>query len=362
MLRIENLKKTFPIGQGKVQALQGVSFVVSEGEFFSLLGPSGSGKSTALRCVAGLERPESGEIFIDGMCVYSSATGVSVPPDERPIGMVFQSYAIWPHQDVFQNVAFPLLYGSKGPRPSKAQIRESVLEALRLVQMEAYHDRPSTQLSGGQQQRVALARALVRKPKVLLLDEPLSNLDAKLREEMRVELKELTRSLGITSFFVTHDQLEALAMSERIGVIMEGKLVEIGEPHAVYTHTQNQRVATFLGAANTLPGRVTQVTPQATLETPLGALSVRGANGIGLDENTWVAIRPEAIMCSRHPEALPNTYAGKVTRAIFLGSFVDGEVQIREHTLRVNLNPYDDFGLGDDIYIHIPAERCQIVS
>ena len=362
MLSIRGLRKTFALGKGQVNALAGVSLEVAETDFFTLLGPSGSGKSTALRCVAGLEHPEQGEIIIGEKCVFSSERGIRVPPDERPIGMVFQSYAIWPHMDVFHNVAFPLLYGSKGRRPPREDIRKSVREALAKVQMEEYETRPATQLSGGQQQRVALARALVRKPRLLLLDEPLSNLDAKLREEMRVELKDLTRALGITSFFVTHDQLEALAMSDWIGVIMDGVLVETGRPDEVYKKSYDRRVAAFLGIANTFDGRVIAVTPQARLDTVMGPLALGTPDGLAVDTAAAIAVRPEAIMCSRTPPASKiNVFEGTVRRATFLGTFVDGDVQVGEQTLRVSFNPYESFAPGEHVYVHIPPDRCQIL-
>ena len=362
MLSIRGLRKTFAVGKGQVNALTGVSLEVAEADFFALLGPSGSGKSTALRCVAGLEHPEHGEIIIGDRCVFSSERGIRVPPDERPIGMVFQSYAIWPHMDVFHNVAFPLLYGSKGRRPPRTEIRAAVREALAKVQMEDYEQRPATQLSGGQQQRVALARALVRKPRLLLLDEPLSNLDAKLREEMRVELKELTRALGITSFFVTHDQLEALAMSDWIGVIMDGALIATGRADEVYKNSYNRRVADFLGIANTFDGRVVAVAPEARLDTAIGKLAVGGPDGLAVDKAATVAIRPEAVKCSRtSPASKVNLFEGTIKRATFLGTFVDGEVQIGEHTLRVSFNPYESFAPGERVYVHIPPDRCQIL-
>lgn len=295
--------------------MRGVSLEVAQGDFFTLLGPSGSGKSTALRCVAGLEFPDSGEIFIGDDCVYSSERGIRLPTDERPIGMVFQSYAIWPHMSVYENVAFPLAHGAKRSQRPPGGIEENVMEALALVHMEDYGQRPATQLSGGQQQRIALARALVRKPRLLLLDEPLSNLDAKLREDMRIELKELTVNLGITSFFVTHDQLEALAMSEQIGVIIDGSIVETGRPREIYARPQSARVADFLGFSNQLAGRVVETGELLLLETEIGRLSVPSAGHDPANGTTAVAIRAEAIVCSREePTVADNVFQGIVER------------------------------------------------
>ena len=358
MLTIRNLRKTFPLDRGRVSALKGISLEVGQGDFFTLLGPSGSGKSTALRCVAGLEHPDEGEITIGGECVFSSERGIVVPPDRRPIGMVFQSYAIWPHMDVFGNVAFPLQHGS-ATSMRRDDVKSAVAEALALVKMSGYEHRPATQLSGGQQQRVALARALVRKPRLLLLDEPLSNLDAKLRDEMRIELKELTRRLAITSFFVTHDQVEALAMSEWIGVIMEGELVQLGRPADVYTSTHDRRVAAFLGIANTFEGTVVSLGLQAQVRTGLGKLTLAAAAGARVDQAAAVAIRPEAILCSRErPAAGDNVFQGTVRRATFLGGLIEGEVEIAGNLLRVSFNPYQSFAPGEQVFVHVPAERC----
>jgi iron(III) transport system ATP-binding protein len=362
MLKIKALRKTYDMARGKVHALKGVDFDVAEGEFFTLLGPSGSGKSTVLRCVAGLEFPQAGEIFIGDECVYSSERKIQVPPDERPIGMVFQSYAIWPHMDVFNNVAFPLLYGTRGPRPPREEIRKAVAEALRVAQMSGYEDRPATQLSGGQQQRVALARALVRRPKLLLLDEPLSNLDAKLREEMRVEVKEITRAMGITAFFVTHDQVEALVMSDRIGVIMEGGLVEVGSPYAMYTHTRDKRVANFLGTTNNLEGQLQRVGHAAVVATEIGPLAVELDDAGLASGSATVSVRPEAIECSREkPADATNVFEGVFKRVSFLGSFVEGELQLGARALKVVLNPYSTFAAGERAYVRLPRERLQVV-
>jgi iron(III) transport system ATP-binding protein len=362
MLKINNLRKSFIVDKGEVGAVKDVSIDIGEGQFFTFLGPSGSGKSTTLRCIAGLEQPEDGEIFIGGECVFSARRHILVPPEERPIGMVFQSYAIWPHMDVFHNVAFPLLYGARGKKRSKSEIEAKVKDALKQVQMDGLINRPATQLSGGQQQRVALARALVRKPKLLLLDEPLSNLDAKLREEMRVELKEVARSVGITTFFVTHDQVEALALSDVIGVIMNGELVEMGTPYEMYVRPKNKLVAEFLGTANTLKGQVARAGNNGLVDTELGPIAVDlSASEARLNESVFVVIRPEGMVCSREPGgASENIFEGTVKRALFLGNFVDGEIQIKGKVLRALLSPHQVFLPGERVYVHVPADRCQV--
>src|SRR3989441_5551037 len=231
-LIVEDLHMTYQTAAGPVRAVRGVSFIVEPGAFFTLLGASGCGKTTTLRCVAGLEAPEHGRIAIGDTVVYSSAERIAEPPYRRDIGMVFQSYAIWPHLSVFDNVAFPLVSGRR--RFSRQEVHEKTRRALRLVQLDHLADRPAPFLSGGQQQRVALARALVAESTVLLLDEPLSNLDAKLRAEMRFELKSLVKSLGVTTLYVTHDQMEALTMSDSVAVMHEGVFVEEATPKALY--------------------------------------------------------------------------------------------------------------------------------
>src|SRR3954463_9738866 len=255
MIRVAGLRKTYL--PGHPPAVDDVSFTVERGQFYTLLGPSGCGKTTTLRCIAGLERPDSGTIRIDGKAVSSSETGEWIPGNRRAIGMVFQSYAIWPHLTVFENVAFPLRYGDA--RVSSADIKARVRKALELVHLQDYVDRPSPHLSGGQQQRLALARAFVMEPKVLLLDEPLSNLDAKLREEMRVELRHLVKSLGITTVFVTHEQIEALTLSDVIAVMDEGTIAQEGTPSDIYKKPSSPFVADFIGQSNLLPATVASV-------------------------------------------------------------------------------------------------------
>src|SRR4051812_24558536 len=246
-IEVEDLE----IRYGTVLAVNGVSFRVEAGEQLTLLGPSGCGKTTTLRAIAGLGRPSAGAIRIGGQAVYSGREGINVPAEKRGLSMVFQSYAIWPHMTVFENVA----YGLRGRRRGADEIRPRVREALALVQMGAFESRPASQLSGGQQQRVALARACVFQPSVLLFDEPLSNLDAKLRGDMRIELRQLQHRLGITSVYVTHDLEEALAMSDNIVVMREGVIAQIGSPGDIYNHPRNAFVADFVGSANLVRGR-----------------------------------------------------------------------------------------------------------
>ncbi|MPZ78167.1 MAG: ATP-binding cassette domain-containing protein, partial [Deltaproteobacteria bacterium] len=245
MISIRKLRKTFQAQQGVVNALRDIDLEVSEGDFCVLLGPSGCGKTTTLRCVAGLERPDGGEIEISGRVVNSPASRIFVPAEKRQIGMVFQSYAIWPHMNVFQNVAFPLTQGQK--RVSKSMVTERVRAALQRVQLDGLEDRPATDLSGGQQQRVAMARAMVTDSKVLLMDEPLSNLDARLREQMRVELRKITKSIGVTTLYVTHDQAEALSLGDQVCVMNHGEILQMARPNEVYARPVNLFVAQFVG-------------------------------------------------------------------------------------------------------------------
>ncbi|MGE3248085.1 MAG: ABC transporter ATP-binding protein, partial [Beijerinckiaceae bacterium] len=255
MLSVRSLNTEYQTQKGPpVKAAQDVSFEVPKGKFFTLLGPSGCGKTTTLRSIAGLERPTTGEIEVNSKIVYSSAKGIFIPPNRRNFGMVFQSYAIWPHMTVFANAAFPLEV--RKDRPSKQAIRDKVMGVLSAVQLDHLAERDATRLSGGQQQRLALARALVMEPELLLLDEPLSNLDAKLREAMRFELKRIQRDNGLTTIYVTHDQGEALALSHEIAVMSEGRIVQIGSPKAIYDHPRTKFVADFIGTTNFLDGAV----------------------------------------------------------------------------------------------------------
>src|SRR5216110_1785631 len=266
------------IHYGEVPAVRGVSFSVRPGEQLTLLGPSGCGKTTTLRAIAGLEQPSAGEIRIGGAPVYSSVQRINIPAEKRGLSMVFQSYAIWPHMTVFDNVA----YGLRVRRESREAIAEKVDRALDMVQMRPFRDRGASQLSGGQQQRVALARAFVFQPSVLLFDEPLSNLDAKLRADMRIELRELQHRLGITSVYVTHDLEEALAMSDHIVVMRDGLIAQVGSPSEIYNRPRNAFVADFIGSANLIRGRNRAdlaMGDVAALETPAGHVVYGMAHG-----------------------------------------------------------------------------------
>ncbi|HEY3167131.1 MAG TPA: ABC transporter ATP-binding protein, partial [Candidatus Binatia bacterium] len=247
-LEVRNLVKIF----GKLTAVDNVSFKVEQGEVVTLLGPSGCGKTTTLRMVAGFEKPNAGEVEIAGRVVVATNRRINVPPEKRDIGMVFQSYAIWPHMTVFENVAFPL----NVRRANRQEIKRRVEETLELVGLANFSDRPAILLSGGQQQRVSLARALVYSPSILLLDEPLSNLDAKLREQMRIEIKRLQQQLGFTVLFVTHDQIEAMSLSTRIALMNQGRIEQIGAPQDVYEHPQTPFVEDFLGRSLRFRGKI----------------------------------------------------------------------------------------------------------
>ena len=261
---------------GDVTAVDGVGFDIAPGELVTLLGPSGCGKTTTLRAVAGLETPSGGSIRLNDETVYSATERRNVPTEKRGVSMVFQSYAIWPHMTVFDNVA----YGLRVRKLPQSEVRDNVLRVLDLVQMQDYAERPASKLSGGQQQRVAVARAIAFSPNVLLFDEPLSNLDAKLRAEMRVELRELQRRLDITSLYVTHDQEEALAISDRVIVMNGGKIEQMGTPEEIYNRPRSRFVADFVGSANMIEGHVKSVNADGSLvfETTAGSL-IQAAGG-----------------------------------------------------------------------------------
>ena len=358
MLKVDALCTEYKNEQGQaVRAAHDVSFDIAEGEFFTLLGPSGCGKTTTLRSIAGLERPKSGQIRVGGTVVFDGAKKVFVAPNQRGFGMVFQSYAIWPHMNVYENAAFPLRVNRRLRLP-KLQEEQKVMRVLKAVQLDHLRQRQATQLSGGQQQRLALARALVMEPKLLLLDEPLSNLDAKLREAMRFELKRLQRELGITTVYVTHDQGEALAMSHQIAVMSQGQIQQLGSPRDIYERPRNRFVADFVGATNFLDGRVLAPAGDGlyTLQTEIGPLRAGAVEPLRAGDTAILSIRPEELRLSEQRpegEALQATLEQK----IFLGEAVDVRIRIGGRTLLSRAHPSLRIHVGQPVWVTIDPRQ-----
>lgn len=365
MLDVQNLTKLFSVrGSQPVKAVNEINFSVKQGEFFTLLGPSGCGKTTTLRCVAGLERPYSGKISLRGKTVFDSTSQTFVDPNHRNIGMVFQSYAIWPHLNVFDNVAFPLRAG--GQRNSTI-IDKKVAWALELVGLNGFAQRPAPQLSGGQQQRVALARALVKEPDLLLLDEPLSNLDSKLRERMRSELKRLQRELGITTLYVTHDQIESMHMSDRVAVMSGGRILQMDRPNEVYERPTSQFVADFMGSTNLINGvlRISVSGPVAELvDTDLGPLRCSFASPFAAGTKVSISVRPENIKIAA--ETIfngDNVLEGRIKdQSVCLG-VADYSIDVRGIELRVrsavNGRTFSD---SETVKLQVTPDKCVVVS
>jgi iron(III) transport system ATP-binding protein len=371
MIQIDNLWKTYP---GGVQAVRGLSLDVPAGCFYVLLGPSGCGKTTVLRCVAGLERPDDGVIAIGDTVVWSRAAGRWVPPEERGVGMVFQSYAVWPHLSVWDNVAFPLRHGRL--RLGRAEVSRRVEGVLELLRLETLGRRPVTALSGGQQQRVALARALALEPRVLLMDEPLSNLDAKLREGLRVELKLLASRLGITTLYVTHDQTEALMLSDQVAVLADGAIVQSGTPEMLYEAPRREFVASFLGNMNLIPGRLgAPADGQAVVDTALGPLQVAQGDDAALGAAVIFAVRPEDVEVLAVPALAvaagggggaapsgPNRLRGRVRDGFYLGEARLYQVAVGGTLLQVKVPPDRVLAAGEEVCLHLPPARCRMLS
>lgn len=358
MIRIEDLRVTFRTDHGDVHAVKGVNIEVAEGEFYTLLGPSGCGKTTTLRCLAGLERPTAGRILFNGEAVFDSAKAVTVPTHLRDISMVFQSYAIWPHLTVFENVAFPLR--EMRPRVDDKEIRDRVSRALERVQLSGYDSRPAPFLSGGQQQRLALARAICRESPIILLDEPLSNLDAKLRAETRLELRSLVKRLGMTAVYVTHDQTEALTMADRVAVMQAGELVQESPPREIYQKPRSRFVAQFIGQINFLDGTISG---PGVVETPAGKLRFDHAETFETGTNHTVAIRPENLQ--RVVDGVPpegNILTGVVEDIVFLGSVLECALKVGEGSLTMQLHPSNELELGTSVEFFVRPEDVNILT
>ena len=363
LLNVEGLFTEYPNDRGEiVKAAQDVSFTVEEGRLFTLLGPSGCGKTTTLRSIAGLERPRAGEISVNDRVVFSSSKGVFVSPNRRGFGMVFQSYAIWPHMTVFENAAFPLEVGDK--KYSRKQIRANVMRVLTAVQLDELADREATKLSGGQQQRLALARALVMEPALLLLDEPLSNLDAKLRDRMRFELKRLQRELKITTVYVTHDQSEALALSHEIAVMNQGRIQQIGRPRDIYERPSNQFVADFVGNTNFLDGIVLREDgpERYIIRADIGDIAVHTTRPLTVDESVAISIRPEDVELSEMRPAGDNVWEATVEQKVFLGEAIDFRVALGSRSLLSRQHPTLRTPVGGTIFVRVNPEKCVVFS
>ena len=341
-VRIEHVFKRF----GSVTAVNDFNLVVKDGEFVSILGPSGCGKTTSLRMIAGFERATEGEIYIGEQCVSSSLKGSFAPPEKRDIGMVFQSYAVWPHMTVAENVGYPL----KIKKVEKSERDRRVQEMLGLVHLGEYGKRYPNQLSGGQQQRVALARALVAEPGLLLLDEPLSNLDAKLRESMRFEILEIQKKTGITVVYVTHDQSEAMAMSDRVVVMSMGVVQQIGAPHEIYTQPANKMVADFIGLVNFMDGEAKGD------RVFLKGTNVSFPNTNNIVGEATVAVRPENITMSLNGGQIE----GQLTHRFYLGDAIDYRVQVGEHIVRVIVKGADIDAIPDGSKVYLDFDRVMV--
>ena len=364
-LHVTGLTKTFgTAAKGLGGGIRPISFDLPSGTFFTLLGPSGCGKTTTLRCIAGLEQPDDGTIKIGNDIFFDAKTGANIPLDRRNIGMVFQSYAIWPHMTVAQNVGFPLRV-ARDQSYSAEETKRLVGEALETVNLAGFQTRSPTQLSGGQQQRVALARAIVRRPRLLLLDEPLSNLDAMLRDEMRNELKSLQRQIGVTTIYVTHDQSEALEMSDVIAILNHGNLIQMGSPRDIYYRPHDSFVAGFMGSTNLLQGKVPQgaaANSTATVTLTTGqSVTCRFPSAIGAGMPVAVSVRPETISLTARGAAVRDTWNridGTVISSGFLGHTNRYMLRVGDLILQANTSPDTDLPAGQDVSISFSAESA----
>lgn len=360
-ITIKSLSKSYGDKKSQLYALRNLDLVIGDNKFVTLLGPSGCGKTTTLRLIAGYVTPTTGAIHVNDRLV-SSPERVT-PPELRGMGMVFQNYAVWPHKTVFENIAF----GLKLRKLASTQVREKVDGALALVNLEGLGHRYPNELSGGQQQRVALARSLVVEPDILLLDEPLSNLDAKLRERMRVELKQLQRRTGITFIYVTHDQAEALALSDVIALMHGGRLQQYGSPFEIYTRPANRIVADFMGLVNFLPGRVNGRAEGRAIVEVEGGLRIVASNGDSLEQDARVeiAVRPENIRLA--PAAARGLTGGALTGVVrdqtFLGNICEYTIALHAGpVLRVQTHPLQLFAPGEIVSVEIDATQCSVFA
>lgn len=354
-LTLNHLTKEFPArgGSGKVAAVNDVSLTISKGEFVTLLGPSGCGKTTTLRLIAGFEFPTSGQINLDGKNIADE------PPNKRDMAMVFQSYAVFPHLNVFENIA----YGLRVRNFSNAEIKDKIDKVIALTELTGLENRAPNQISGGQQQRVALARALVVEPKVLLFDEPLSNLDAKLREEMRFEIRDLQKRLGITAIYVTHDQQEALVMSDKIAVMNNGKLMQLGSPEEIYEHPKSKFVAEFIGLSDFISGRVESFdSSHAQISIGSAKLVVPVIPGLQNGQQKLLFIRPNDVEFTSEKSG-DNILGGTIQQATYLGEHMDYRIGVGDGMeLRIQAQGALRHAPGDRVNLHLPVDRCHLIA
>lgn len=352
MVKMDNVVKSF---DGNV-VVKNINMDIKKGEFLTLLGPSGCGKTTTLRMIAGFEQPTDGDVLIDGKKVSG------VPPHKRDVNTVFQSYALFPHMNVYDNVAFGLKMKKKG----KEDIKRHVMEALKLVQLEDFVERKPDQLSGGQKQRVAIARALVNSPKVLLLDEPLGALDLKLRKQMQVELKHLQQQLGITFIYVTHDQEEALTMSDRIAVMNNGIIEQLGTPDEIYERPASRFVADFIGETNLFEGTVVEINDShAFLDFSGHKIPVVQTKPLSLNSKVAMAIRPERVKLHKEPNGKGFVIPGKIVEHIYVGSIIKTVVAFPDgNQFTINDAPEvaHSFAVGQDVFVNWEPDKAVVIS
>ena len=349
ILKVKNLSKNF----GKVKAVQEVSFEATEGKVLSLLGPSGCGKTTTLRCIAGFENPDRGEICLDDRKI------THISPERRGIGMVFQNYALWPHMTVYGNLAF----GLQIRKVSKDEITKKIKKVLGMVQLEGYENRYPRQMSGGQQQRIAMARALVFEPEIMLLDEPLSNLDAKLREEMRFQFTELQKSLGITAVYVTHDQAEALVISDKIVILDKGKIVQSGSPKEIYSNPKNKFVAGFIAVTSFISGSINSFAEEkkkVIVKTDDGLVIHGFNNSFDIGQKVSVAMRMNVIKFiqdeNKSDKNTVNIFKGKIIQSSYLGDIIDYKIKVGNWEVRTNSDAKYNFKVGEEVTFYLSPE------
>ena len=357
-IRITGVSKRYVSAGKTIAALDNVTLTIPANQIFTLLGPSGCGKTTLLRCIVGLEAPDAGEIRIGDEVVFSAEKNISVPTEKRGLGMVFQTYAIWPHMNVFDNVAYPLQIRGV----VKDEVRARVAKALAFVHLDGMEQRPATKLSGGQQQRVALARALVAEPKVILFDEPLSNLDAKLREETRKELKTFLGKLKITAVYVTHDRIEALALSDTIAIMRDGKIIELGAPKQIYFDSEHRFVADFIGRANLIQARVRGEEGDHTLvDCGLGTIACERRE-LAVGSEVTLCLRPEFIRLVRGEAGGKNVVNGRVESLVFIGEAYEAEIRVGNELLLAKIEPDARIEEGASVSFTLDPAHCLLLA